>query len=162
MLDISLSGLLWTVINLFVLYLLLKKFLWKPVTAIIESRQEEIEHNLSAADEQRRQAEKARLEYDERLALADKDAGALVRQGKERGDREYQSIVAAAKEEAKALTEKAQTQLEADRAAMLAEARREVAALVLMTASKVSAHSMSDEEDRALVDAFLSDAGEII
>lgn len=162
MLDISLSGLLWTVINLFVLYLLLKKFLWKPVTAIIESRQEEIEHNLSAANEQRLQAEKARLEYDEQLALADKDADALVRQGKERGDREYQSIVAAAKDEAKALTEKAQAQLEADRAAMLAGARREVAALVLMTASKVSARSMGGEEDRALVDAFLSEAGETI
>lgn len=162
MLDISLSGLLWTVINLFVLYLLLKKFLWKPVTAIIESRQEEIEHNLSAANEQRLQAEKARLEYDERLALADKDADALVHQGKERGDREYQSIVAAAKDEAKALTEKAQAQLEADRAAMLAGARREVAALVLMTASKVSSRSMGGEEDRALIDAFLSEAGETI
>lgn len=160
MLNISLSGVLWTVVNLIVLYLLLRKFLWKPVTAVIESRQEEITHNLTAAEDQRAQAEASRQKYDEQLTQAGKDADALVRKARERGNQEYQAIIESAQEEARSLTANTQAQLEADRTAMLAGARKEVASLALMAAAKVSGRRMGDAEDQALVDAFLSEAGD--
>lgn len=160
MLDISLSGVLWTVVNLFVLYLLYKKFLWKPVTAMIERRQAEIDQNMAVANDQRVQAEAARSEYDARLAQASMDADALVRQAKARANDEAQAILDAAQAEARALMAKTQSQLEIERQAMLAGAKHEVAQLVLLAASKVSAGRIGTAEDEALVDAFLSEAGE--
>jgi len=160
MLNISLSGMLWTVVNLIVLYLLLRKFLWRPVTNVIESRQEEISHNLTAAADQRAQAESSRRKYDDQLAQASKDADDVMRKAKERGNQEYQAIVESAQEQARTLTEKTQAQLEADRAEMLAGARKEVAALALLAAAKVSGRRMNGEDDRALVDAFLSEEGD--
>lgn len=160
MLNVSLSGVLWTAVNLFVLYLLYKKFLWKPVTAMIERRQAEIDHNIASASDQRAQAEAARAEYDARLAQAGRDADTLIRQAKARANDQAQAIIDAAQTEARALTAKTQAQLEADRRAMLAGARREVAQLVLLAASKVSAGRMGADDDAALVDAFLSEAGD--
>lgn len=160
MLNISLSGVLWTAVNLIVLFLLYRKFLWKPVTSMIDGRQAEIHHSLAAANDQRVQAEAARAEYDARLAQASIDAEALVRKAKTRANDEAQAILDAAQAEARALTARTQAQLELERQAMLAGAKREVAQLVLLTASKVAAGRLGTTEDEALVDAFLSEAGE--
>ena len=56
MLEFNLIDIIFTVINLLILYLLMRKFLFGPVTKMIESRQQEIEHNLAAAEDQRVQA----------------------------------------------------------------------------------------------------------
>ena len=160
MLNVSLSGVLWTAVNLFVLYLLYKKFLWKPVTAMIERRQAEIDQNMASASDQKAQAEAAREKYDTRLAQADRDADELLRQAKSRADAQAQAIIDTAQAQARALTEKTRTQLESDRQAMIAGAKSEVAQLVLLAASKVSAGRMGADDDAALVDAFLSEAGE--
>lgn len=160
MLHISLSGLLWTVVNLIVLFLLLKKFLWKPVTDLMESRQEEVKHNLDAAEAQRAQAEASREEYDARLSQAGREADHLVHQARERGNQEYQAILSAAQSDAKDLMTRTQAQLEADRASMLAGARKEVATLALLAAAQVTGRKLDSDDDRAMVDKFLTEAGE--
>ena len=45
--------LVWTIINLLVLFLLLKRFLFKPITEMMESRTAEIENNLKDAEDQK-------------------------------------------------------------------------------------------------------------
>ena len=37
----------WTIVNLLILFLLLKHFLFKPITQMMESRTAEIENNLN-------------------------------------------------------------------------------------------------------------------
>ena len=41
--------LVWTIVNILVLFLLLKRFLFKPITEMMESRTAEIENNLKDA-----------------------------------------------------------------------------------------------------------------
>ncbi len=162
MLDVSLTGVLWTMVNVFLLFLLLKKFLWKPVTKMIESRQEEIEGNLNAASAERAEAASVKALYDEQLSHAQKQADALIEKAKEHGESEYQQIVKAAKDEAHALTQKAEEQIEADRGAMMANAKTEVAMLALLTAQKVAGRRMDSSDDRALAEAFLAEVGETV
>lgn len=160
MLNISLTGMLWTVVNLLVLYVLLRKFLFQPVTALIEARQKEIADNMAAAEEERAQAERARAEYDEKLREAGREAETLVTQAKARGEREYQAILAAAQADAGKTAAQARAQMEADRAAMLSGARKELASLALLCAAKVVGREMDGEDEKALVDNFLTEAGE--
>lgn len=160
MLDISLSGVIWTMINVVVLYLLLKKFLWKPVTAMLDRRRQDIEENTAAAQDQRAQAEQARAQYEEHLAQANEEADALIRQAKERADREYQAVLSRAAADADALAEKTRAQLRTEREQMMAGARSEIAALALALAAKVAGSHAGGENDAAMVDAFLSDTEE--
>ena len=51
MLSINMD-LVWTIINLIILYVLLKKFLIKPVTSIMEQRKALIEGSLANARKQ--------------------------------------------------------------------------------------------------------------
>lgn len=160
MLNISLSGMLWTVVNLLVLYVLMKKFLWKPVTDMIESRQKEIEGNLAAAETQRAEAEREKERYRDQLTRAGQEAAGLVAQAKARGEREYQSILAKAQEDANQVAQKTRAQLEAERTQLLRGARQEVASLALLAAAKVAGKELDADADRAILDDFLTEAGD--
>ncbi len=160
MLEFHLSTAIWTVVNLVVLYLLLKKFLFKPVTAMIESRQQEIEHNIAAAEDQRIKAEAMLEEYDDKLKNAQHEAGQLIAQAKMRAEHEYQTVMKRAQLDAKRLTEETEQQIEAERQTMLSGVRKEVATLALMAAARVSAHGRNSDEDDALIESFLSEVGD--
>ena len=160
MLNISLTGMLWTVVNLLVLYVLLKKFLWAPVTAIIESRQKEIEDGLAGAAA-KDQASQAKLEeYDLRLAQAGQEAAQLVAQARDRGQREYEAILAKARDDAGRVSDEARQRVRQEREEMLQGAREEVAALALLCAAKVAGKELDRDADRALVEDFLAGTGD--
>jgi F-type H+-transporting ATPase subunit b len=159
MLNVSLSGLLWTVTNLLVLYLLLKRFLWQPVTNMIESRQKEIKDNLNFAQQKSIEAAKAKEDYEAQLAQAAKEVQGLLQQAQDQGRREYQAILASAQADAEALVNQTRHQLEADRAAMIAEVKNEAAELVVLAAAQVAGRQMDKDVDRTLLEEFLDKAG---
>lgn len=160
MLSISFSGMLWTVVNLLVLYVLMKKFLWGPVTAVIESRQKEIDDNLAGAEARSREAESKLEEYDQKLAHAGQEAAETVARAKERGAREYQAILAQAHADAAKVQQQAQRQAGQERREMLQGARREVASLALLCAAKVAGRELDADADRAMVEEFLNQDGD--
>lgn len=160
MLEFDISAVIWTVVNLIVLYLLLKKLLFKPVMNMIESRQQEIDHNIAAAEDQRIKAEAMLEEYDGKLKNAHHEASQLVAQAKTRAEHEYQAVIKRAQLDSKRLTEESERQIENERQTMLAGVRKEVATLALMAAARVSAHGRNSEEDDALLESFLSEVGD--
>ena len=159
LLDINIPTILFTAANLLVLYLLLKKFLFGPVTAMIDGRAKEIETSLSDAAGQRDEAARLKADCEARLARAREDAEAIAAQGRERGQREYEALLAQARNDAEKLLADTRAQLDAERGAMLQAARQQVAALALLAAAKVSRRELDAQGDRELVDALLSDPG---
>ena len=70
MLSINISELIWTVINFFLLYFLLKRFLYKPICEHMDARQARIDAGLAKEREARETlaAEDARLEGEKQTA----------------------------------------------------------------------------------------------
>lgn len=158
MLNISISGVVFTVINLLVLYVLLKKFLFKPVTAMIEGRQKAIGDSLADAAGQKEQAGALKSEYENRLDEARREAAGIVDEARARGQREYETLLGQAQADAERVRADARRQMEAEREELLRGARREVAALALLCAAKVTGQEMDEAADRALADSFLAQA----
>ena len=146
MLNLNPTDMILVLVNLLVLYFLLRHFLFKPVTAMIESRQQEISHNLAAAEDQRIKAEAMLEEYDHKLSLAQHEANDMVLEAKSRADQEYQVILKAARHDAQRLTEETERQLERERKEMIAGVSNEVATLALLAAAKVSGKTMNEFE----------------
>jgi oxygen-independent coproporphyrinogen-3 oxidase len=69
-LNINVFTALFTLLNTVVLFLVLKKFLFKPVMKMIADRQQEIDDMYAAADQDKQQASQLRGEYEEKLAIA--------------------------------------------------------------------------------------------
>lgn len=161
LLDIQPSTILFTVLNLLVLYLLMKHFLFKPVGDLLDRRAQTVAETLAAADTKKADAEALRTTYEAQLSTAREEAANLLAMAKQRAQRDYQSVLAAAHIDAERLMEDTRTQLAAERAAMLAGARGQVAALALLAAAKAAGQALNENTDRVLIDAFVAEAGEL-
>ncbi len=83
MLSINISELIWTIINFFLLYFLLKRFLFDPVGKFMDARQEKIDTGLNEekqaletvqANRERLAAEKAERRLEASRILTDAEA----------------------------------------------------------------------------------------
>ena len=99
MLDFQLSTVIFTVLNLLILYVVLKKLLFGRVNRILEERAALVEQELSSAERQKVQAEELRKEYEDQLSQAHAQAAKIVDQAKVRGEQEYQALLEQAQEE---------------------------------------------------------------
>lgn len=152
-------NIVWTIVNILVLFLLLKHFLFKPITEMMESRTAEIENNLKDAEDQKQKASELTAQYEEKLQGAHAEAAQIVSEARQRGQQEYDAILKTAGQDAQKEQERARADMEREREEMLRGVQENVTELVLLTASKLSQKELDEESDRKLVDSFLSEAG---
>ena len=152
-------NIVWTIVNILVLFLLLKHFLFKPITEMMESRTAEIKNNLKDAEDQKQKASELTAQYEEKLRGAHAEAAQIVSEARQRGQREYDAILKTAGQDAQKEQERARADMEREREEMLRGVQENVTELVLLTASKLSQKELDEESDRKLVDSFLSEAG---
>lgn len=152
-------NIVWTIVNILVLFLLLKHFLFKPITEMMESRTAEIENNLKDAEDQKQKASELTAQYEEKLQGAHAEAAQIVSEARQRGQREYDAILKTVGQDAQKEQERARADMEREREEMLRGVQENVTELVLLTASKLSQKELDEESDRKLVDSFLSEAG---
>ena len=152
-------NIVWTIVNILVLFLLLKHFLFKPITEMMESRTAEIENNLKDAEDQKQKASELTAQYEEKLQGAHAEAAQIVSEARQRGQREYDAILKTAGQDAQKEQERARADMEREREEILRGVQENVTELVLLTASKLSQKELDEEADRKLVDSFLSEAG---
>ena len=154
MLDIDPYTILWTVVNLLVLYLLMRKFLFGPVNAILDSRAKAIEDGLTQARQQQEEAQQLHSQYEAEIAQSKDEASQIIAQAKAQSEALYQRTLAAAQSEAKKLLEENQERNLRDRENMLRSVRQEVAQLAVVAAEKVAVDS------NQAIDSFLQEAGD--
>ena len=152
-------NIVWTIVNILVLFLLLKHFLFKPITEMMESRTAEIENNLKDAEDQKQKASELTAQYEEKLQGAHAEAAQIVSEARQRGQREYDAILKTAGQDAQKEQERVRADMEREREEMLRGVQENVTELVLLTASKLSQKELDEESDRKLMDSFLSEAG---
>ena len=153
MLRIDLN-LVWTIINVIILYLLLKKFLIKPVTAIMDKREQMVKQGLEGARAQESQAKELKVKYEEALASAKEESLQLVEKARGNAQVEYDRILGEADEQAKKIKEAARKDVELDREKAMKEMQSEVAV------SRILQEGTDPQSDGALYEQFLKKAGE--
>ena len=153
-------NIIWVLVNLLILYLLMRKFLFGPMTRFLDARAKKVADTLDQADTRLAEAEAQKTEYTQQLAAARGEAERIVENARKQADLAYSRRLEEAEQAVQRLNEQAARQREADRVAMLAEAKQEIAALVMLTTAKVSQRTLNGETDQALLKAFLNEAGD--
>ena len=146
-------NLLLTIINLLLLFVLMRIFLFKPVQKIIAARQEE-------ADESKQAAEEARKQYEASLANAEETKKQVLQEARQTADAEYKRIVSDAEKTAKQVKEDAITDAENQKAQILKKAEKEIADMVVDATVKIVGEKKGADVDNALYDKFLDKAGD--
>lgn len=152
-------NILFDIVNLILLYILMKRFLFKPVNEIIAKRQAEADGRFARADEREAQARASQEKYERLLSDAEGEREQIVAKARREASREYGRIVDEAKLRADELTEKAKKDAENEKKVILQQADSAVQELVVAAAAKMVGAADGAERDRALYDQFLGKAG---
>lgn len=156
-LDINL---VFTIINLLILFLLLKKFLFGPVVSVMEQRKALIEEQLSNAAKAEASANKLKDDYEETFKNADAQVVDIISDAKKNAKVEYDKIVADAHTQAGKIVENAEKNMEVQKEKALRDMESQIADLAMSAATKVINDKSSELDNAKLYDEFLGKAGD--
>ena len=126
-----------SLVNLYIIFRIMRKFLFKPVQKVMDTRREQVDRIYSEADESRASANEMKQEYEQRLAAARQEADGMIRAATQTAQRRGDQIVEEAKMQAAHTREKAQSEIEQQKQQMLKDVRSELSDLAVSIASKV-------------------------
>ena len=159
MISINLN-LVWTIINLVVLYLLLRHFLIGPVMNIMEQRKQMIDDGFKNAEAAQADANRLKQEYETALSGAKQESVQLIEDARKSAKAEYDRIVSEAGEKADTMIESAKENVRIEREQTMKELKSQIAGLAAASAAKVISGNADEKESRDLYDQFLKEAGE--
>ena len=154
---------LWTMIfawcNLLILYLVMKKFLFKPIKNMIDSRQKEIDDMYSEAESSKSSAEALKSEYEEKISRAKDESEEILKSAQRRALLKEEEILREADEKAARTLERAEEQIELERARVINDVKDEVSHLAIDIASAVIERDVSASEHSDMIDQFINSIG---
>jgi F-type H+-transporting ATPase subunit b len=157
-LGLNIPVLIAQMINFFILLIILRIFLYRPIMNMLDRRSQRIREGLEAADQSKEQAAKAEQDVAEQLAQARQQGQALVAQAQESAQRIEEESRVQARQEAEAMLERARNEIQLERDQAIAELRREFADLTVTAAEKVINQSLDRQAHQRLIEETLSEA----
>ncbi|NTV78284.1 MAG: F0F1 ATP synthase subunit B [Clostridiales bacterium] len=153
-------NLVFTIINIVILYALMKKFLFKPVEKIIQKRRDLINEQIAEAETAKEQALNLKTQYETALGNADQEGVEIVKKARIKALSEHERILEEAEEKAKKIVVDVQNKAESDRIKILREAELQITQLAVAAASKIIHEQSNAETDQTVYNEFLKKAGE--
>lgn len=157
MLNFEFWSIFWAVLNILILFILLRIFLFKPINKMLDDRTQSIQKDINDAEHAKREAEELRQQYENSISEAREEAGKILREAHDYAEAERAEIIRKSHEEADEIVNSADETIENERRRVIQQAHAQIADLAIEAASKVISANLDDEKNRKLVDDFLSE-----
>ena len=147
--------LLWA--TFLVVLIVLQKFAWKPILAVLKQREDDIRKSIENADKIK--AELAAVEVAKAKILSDaKDkANAIIEQSRKTGNELANQIEQRAKQSAEEIISSARQEIEGERERVRNALKRESAQTAVSLAEKILKENLDTEKNRNLINQAIKD-----
>jgi F-type H+-transporting ATPase subunit b len=138
--------LFWTLLAFIIVFVILRKFAWKPILSSLNDREKGIADSLETA--QRVKAEMAQLksENEELLAKAREERGLMLKEARDTKDRIIGEAKEQAKVEANKIISEAQQAINAQKMAAITDVKNQIGKLVIEVTEKVLRKELNSKE----------------
>jgi len=157
-LGINLPQLIAQIANFFVLLLILRLVLYKPILKMLDERKQRIAEGLNAADIARAEAAQAQANIEEQLTVARKEGQDIVANAQAIGTRLQAEAREQAARDRETALERARTEINLERDRAIAELRREFADITVSAAEKVIGQSLDRQAHQRIIDEALAES----
>jgi F-type H+-transporting ATPase subunit b len=144
------------IICFLVLLWLMKKFLWKPVFSILEVRRAHVQQEMNSLNEAKADVAKLKAEYQEFIDRVDEMAKKRLREIEGVGEEKAHEIRDHARQEAERIVEDARREIRFELAKSKEMLKADVVEMVIKTTERMIQEKLSFEDDRKIIDDFLS------
>ena len=145
MLKLDLN-LLWTVVDVLILYVLLRKFLFKPIQNVLNQRQKKIEDDIAAAQTSKNEAAAALNAAQVKLQNVDNEAAARREAYAKQAEVEKQQLLDDAQKQADAIVAAGKAAVEVERQNKLQDADAQAASLARSMCEKLLKHNLTAQD----------------
>ncbi|HIT50404.1 MAG TPA: F0F1 ATP synthase subunit B [Candidatus Pelethenecus faecipullorum] len=140
------------------LFVVVRFFLWKPITDILEKRRKAIDAALASAKESSLAAKQLENELSSQLSSAKEQIRQLLLQAEKDGNAKREQIIAEAKMEAQRRMENLEAELELEKNKMENQIRSEIVEIAFAAAEKIVAKEIDQKQYLDVVDEILKGA----
>lgn len=144
----SFGLIIWTLIAFVIVFLILKKYAWKPILGSLNEREKNINDSIQSAERIKAEMANLKSENEALLSQAREERAVMMREAKETRDK----IIAEAKEQARRETNKivadAQSTINQQKMAAITDLKNQVGNLVLEVSEKVLRRELSNKEEQ--------------
>ena len=155
-LGFEVHAFLLNVIAFIILFFVLKRYLFGPLSAMMKLRAQEIAEGLEASRKHKEALAHAEEERERVLAEAREQGRERVRQAVKEGDETRERLLAEAREEAQRIRDRGRESVELEREQALLEVRRTVVDLALSAASRAVIQRLDEKAHRQAVEEFIT------
>ena len=149
-----------SLLNLTIMFLILKKFLFKPVKNVIAKRQSEVDAQYENAASAEKDAMESKAMWEEKLSGAKDEADTIIKSASESAARRGDEIVAEAKDKAEGILRQAQTQAELEKKKAYDSIKKEIADVSTLISEKMLEREIKTDDHRKLIDSFINNIGD--
>ena len=152
--------LVFTIINLLVLYLLMKKFLFGPIIKVMDVRKAMIDQQFAGAKEQEDQAKALKEQYEGALKSAREESFQIMEQARKEAKAQADKTVEDTQAKVSAMLAKAQEDINTERENAMRQMKDDVASLAMEAAGKIIGKNSGADQDLSFYDQFIEKAGD--
>lgn len=131
-----------------IVFLILKKFAWKPILATLKEREDSITDSITTAERVKEEMAQMKAEHEHVLAEAKAERSMILKEAKEAKEKIISEAKATAQAEAKKIIQDASVAIENQKMAALTEVKNQVGTLVIEVAEKVLRKELSDKQNQ--------------
>jgi len=155
-LEFHTVDLLISLINITVLFLLLRLILWKHVNRFLSARAQRVRSELEDVEKCRLDADALKLEYEEKIDSIEVRGRDLMRESQIKASSEAEEILSDAREKARVMMIDARERISEEKERAVNNAHHEIAQLATDMAARILKREVSPDDSKSAVDDFFS------
>jgi F-type H+-transporting ATPase subunit b len=153
----GLGLMIWTLVLFLFTMWVLNKLAFPRIQEALDKRAKTISESIEAAKRQRHESDELLDEYRQRLSEAREQADDIMARARKAAEVAEAEATASGKEKREELVAAAKRDIEAETRRSLEQIRREVADLTVLATEKVTRKSLTEEDQRRLVEEALAE-----
>jgi len=159
------SGVQWgtifvTCITFGILLLLLKKFAWGPLKDVMDKREHDINKDIDDAEQAKLNAQKLEEQNKQTLKETQDEVQRILEDSKVQARKQHEEIIHETNIRANGMIETAQNEINSEKERAIADINNQVSELSVLIASKVLQKEISENDQKALVEKYIKEAGD--
>jgi F-type H+-transporting ATPase subunit b len=149
----------WTLIIFALVFFILSKFAFGPITAAVQAREAALEAAIAAAQADRDAAAKLLEEHKKNIENARNEAQRFIAEGRATAESMKSEMLEATKKQQDEMLERARRDIESEKTMAIDSLRKEAIDLAIAGASKVIEQNLDDAKNRTLIENYLASIG---
>lgn len=152
----AVKDLIINIINIIVLFVIVRGLAYKPVKKFLDARKERVANELSEASAAKQTAEEEALKYKELIEKSKAQSTVLINEAEHTAKENAAEIIETAKQKAAEITAKAYQNAEKERENQIAAMKGDITEIAFDISRQVLSREVTDEDNMRIADAFFA------